>query len=220
MGCRLSLSAHTLKLVGLVDGVAANLGRRPNEVSADSGLPSREAIFVAFSSDGARVITASTDKQLRIWDADSAALLATFIASPDGEWLVIAPEGFFAASRSGSDLVFAAVGLEFRRLDQAFRRPDLVREKLAGDPLGKVRDEARKLSLEVLAIGKARAVSALTCPLSCRNFASAKYPVPRDDRALGTGSRADALGRHDNEAMVPEIRICSSAASIRPSAGR
>jgi len=31
--------------------------------------------------------------------------------------------------------------------------------------------------------------------------------------ALGTGSRADALGRHDNAAMVPEIRsvgLCSS----------
>jgi len=26
------------------------------------------------------------------------------------------------------------------------------------------------------------------------------------DRALATGSRADALGRHDNEALVPEIR--------------
>jgi len=26
---------------------------------------------------------------------------------------------------------------------------------------------------------------------------------PGMDRGLGTGSRADALGRHDNEAMVP-----------------
>ena len=37
-------------------------------------------------------------------------------------------------------------------------------------------------------------------------FREAKYPGPRDARALGAGSRADALGRHDNEAMVPEAR--------------
>src|SRR5687768_6178436 len=48
------------------------------------------------------------------------------------------------------------------------------------------------------------------CPVGQRNI---RYPGM--DRALGTDSRADALVRHDNEAMVPEfdqVGICSRLA--------
>jgi hypothetical protein len=70
-------------------------------------------------------------------------LLATLLAAKDGEWLAVTPEGFFVASAkaAGADLVTVVRGLEAYRLEQfsqVLYRPDLVREKLAGDPDGKV----------------------------------------------------------------------------------
>ena len=51
-----------------------------------------------------------------------------------------------------------------------------------------------------------RADSALTCSLSRWHFAYSEIP-DADDRAARTGSRADALGRQDNEAMIPATRL-------------
>ena len=63
------------------------------------------------------------------------------------------PEGFFTASPDGHKLLSIVRGLEVFSIDQFYQvlyRPDLVREKLAGDPDGKVRDAAAKLDLAKL----------------------------------------------------------------------
>jgi hypothetical protein len=76
------------------------------------------------------------------------------IATADGEWVTVTVEGFFDASTKGS----LVSGMQVVTTDKAFdklHRPDLVREKLAGDPQRKVRDAAAKLDLsKAMASGK------------------------------------------------------------------
>ena len=76
------------------------------------------------------------------------------LAGKDDEWLAVTPEGYFAASAKGAGPELAAVvrGLEAYRLEQfsELRRPDLVREKLAGDPDGKAKAAAVGLDLAKL----------------------------------------------------------------------
>jgi hypothetical protein len=86
-------------------------------------------------------------------------LLATTIQSQSGEWVTITPEGFFVASERGAELLHVVHGFETTGIDQVYQalyRPDLVREKLAGDPRGLVREAAAKLDLaKVVASGNA-----------------------------------------------------------------
>lgn len=84
------------------------------------------------------------------YDLKTNALLADFLATPDGEWLVLTPEGFFAASPKGAQLVSVSNGLHAFAVDQAYQalyRPDLVQAKLAGDPDGTVAMAAAELDL-------------------------------------------------------------------------
>jgi hypothetical protein len=80
-----------------------------------------------------------------------------------GEWLEITPEGFFDASPNGATLLSIVRGLDVYSIDQFYdtlHRPDLVREKLAGDPQGKVREAAAKVDLtKAVASGNAPKVT-------------------------------------------------------------
>jgi hypothetical protein len=148
-GTRLLSSSHD-KTVKLWDAASGQMIR-------SFGWHSESAtwvMFVAFSPDGMRVISISRDNTIRIWNAATGELLATLLVAKDGEWVTVTSEGFFVASAKGAgpDLVGVVRGLEAYRLEQfsELRRPDLVREKLAGDPDGKVKAAAVELNLAKL----------------------------------------------------------------------
>jgi WD40 repeat protein len=117
-----------------------------------------EVNSVAFSPDEKRVISGSDDTTARVWDAATGEVLAILLTRPatrtrSGEWLVITPEGFFDASTRGAEMLTVVRGLQVFSIDQFYQglyRPDLVREKLAGDPDGKVRAAAATLDLDKL----------------------------------------------------------------------
>ena len=99
------------------------------------------------------MISGSYDTTARVWDAATGEQLALLLTADDDEWLAITPEGFFDASAKGAEMLTVVRGLEVFGIDQFYQalyRPDLVREKLAGDPDGKVRDAAAKLDLAKL----------------------------------------------------------------------
>lgn len=105
---------------------------------------------VVFSPDGRRVFSTSEDATVKIWNAETGESIATFIRGQDGAWLVLTPEGFFNASPNASDLLSIVQGMEAYSIEQVYQslyRPDLVREKLAGDPRGLVREAAARLDL-------------------------------------------------------------------------
>lgn len=122
---------------------------------------SGEILSIAFSPDGKTVVSTGYDSTLRRWNLDGT-LLTTSIATAAGEWLTITPEGFFDASAKGADILAVVKGLEtfgIGQLYQSLYRPDLVREKLAGDPRGLVRTAAATLDLnKVVASGRAPVV--------------------------------------------------------------
>jgi WD40 repeat protein len=105
---------------------------------------------VAFTPDEKRMISGSHDGTTRIWDAATGDQLAMLLTTFNDEWLVITPEGFFEASPRGAEMLTVVRGLEVFGIDQFYQalyRPDLVREKLAGDPDGKVKAAAARLDL-------------------------------------------------------------------------
>ena len=114
-------------------------------------LPGQSEFFTALPMANGRFgLISETVGQHRLYDLATGALAATFLASPDGEWLVLTPEGFFSASENGARLVSVSDGLRSFSVDQVFQalyRPDLVQAKLAGDPDGVVAAAAAELDL-------------------------------------------------------------------------
>ena len=144
---------------------AGAVGQRDNTVQAVGGghaasccAPSRATRIavrsVAFSPDGRQVLSGSGDTTTRVWNVATGALLASLLATSEGEWLAITPEGFFAASPKGAEhaLTSSAAWRCSASISstRSLYRPDLVQEKLAGDPTGKVKEAAAKLDLAKL----------------------------------------------------------------------
>lgn len=107
---------------------------------------------LAFAANGNILVSGSSDGSLKIWRTGSFELLATLVAEPSGEWIAFTPEGLFDGS--GRDNKLAVVrGLEAYSIGSfydALHRPDLLAEKLKGDPQGKVTAAAMKFDLAKL----------------------------------------------------------------------
>jgi uncharacterized caspase-like protein/WD40 repeat protein len=134
-------------------------GKQLRAVGSEPG----QVLALAYSPDGKFILVIAGSGVLRVYDAAAGVLLATTVALTEGEWLSITPEGFFASSPGGENLVRLkrnAETFEIEQVYQALYRPDLVEEKLSGDPQGVVKDAAAKLDLDkVLASGGAPKVS-------------------------------------------------------------
>lgn len=110
-----------------------------------------EVTAVGLSPDGQRVLSGGDDATLKVWDAGTGALLASFIVAANGEWLVMTPDGFFAASKAGASILSIVRGHDITTIDQVHQslyNPDLVREALAGDPSGEVKGAAAVINLQ------------------------------------------------------------------------
>src|SRR5262249_50600506 len=121
---------------------------------------------VAFSQDSRLVVVVTTTGSMAVWSTQTGELLTTTVQSTAGEWVTITPEGFFVASANGAELLHVVQGFDTTGVDQVYQalyRPDLVREKRAGDPRGLVREAAARLDLnKVLASGQGPSVRVLS----------------------------------------------------------
>lgn len=150
---------HTLKLWELTTGQLLRTFE-----GHSSGVHS-----VAFSPEGARVISASWDTTVRLWSLQTGTWLATMIGTRDDEWIAMTPDGFFATSTKGADETLSAVrGFDVTNIGQIHQslfNPDLLREGLAGDPVGEVREAAKVINLEkVVESGPAPVVAITSHP--------------------------------------------------------
>lgn len=123
-----------------------------------------EVISICFSRDGRHIYAGGNDGLTRVWDVASGRLLVSIFAKAEGAWIAITPEGFFAGSFQDTKMLAVVRGFEVFDVQQFYQslyRPDLVREKLAGDSRGLVRDAASTLDLErAVASGSAPEVRA------------------------------------------------------------
>jgi WD40 repeat protein/uncharacterized caspase-like protein len=137
-------------------------GKQLQAVGSEPG----QILTLAYSPDGKFLLVIAGSGVLRVYDAATGELLATTVALTNGEWLSITPEGFFASSPGGENLVRLkrnAEMFEIKQVYQALYRPDLVEQKLKGDRRGLVKAAAAELDLDkVLASGGAPKVSLLT----------------------------------------------------------
>ena len=147
---RLILSGGENRLLQIWDAATGELKK---SLSGHTGTISS----VAFSPDGLLALSSSEDGTTRIWDVKAGQELARRIASPggpeaqEGEWLAITPKGFFAASPKGANMLAVVREVETYSIMQFYEhlaRPDLVAERLKGDPEGKYRSAANVLNLE------------------------------------------------------------------------
>lgn len=125
-------------------------------------------VSVAFSPDGRSVMSSGFDGMIKVWNAESGELVTTLIGDQKA-WLALMPKGFFATSSPTDAKSLTIVrGLDvydINQMYQALYEPDLVREKLAGDPDGEVREVAKVINLEkVLDSGPAPDVAITSHP--------------------------------------------------------
>lgn len=97
---------------------------------------------VTIADDGRTLVAGLDDGTLRWYDLSDGRELAAAFVHPDGRWVAWLPEGFFAASKGGAELIGYHLnrGLDappaFLRLEQLFERfyrPELVLARLARD---------------------------------------------------------------------------------------
>lgn len=60
---------------------------------------------VAPSPDGRTLLSGSADQTVRLWNLNTRELLVTLFRGTDGEWVMWTPQGYYAASGPGADLI-------------------------------------------------------------------------------------------------------------------
>ena len=107
-----------------------------------------------FTMDGHHALLAN-----HLYNLDTGDREVSIYSVNDSDWIAITSEGYFAGSENSAATLSIVRGFDIWTIDQLYQslsRSDLVREKLAGDPRGLVREAASRLDLtKVLAAGNA-----------------------------------------------------------------
>ena len=90
---------------------------------------------IAPSPDGRYLVSASGDETVRLWNLKTRELLASLFQGKDGEWVMWTPQGFYASSPAGAELIGwqinrgpenAAEYVAAAQLRKHLNRPDIV----------------------------------------------------------------------------------------------
>ena len=94
-----------------------------------------DVLAIAPSPDGRFLISGSTDQTVRLWNLKTRELLVTLFQSRDGEWVIWTPQGYYAASGPGADLIgwqiihgpeHEAEYVTAAQVRKSLNRPDIV----------------------------------------------------------------------------------------------
>jgi WD40 repeat protein len=145
---------------------------------------------VAFAPDGPSLISGGSDGTVRIWS--SGTEIARLVATAQNDWVAITPAGFFSGSSEGGRVLGIVRGLEVTSTEQVHQslfNPDLVREALAGDPIGEARNAAKLINLEKVIDSGPAPVVEITSPASADQAPSdlLDVRVRIKDRGKGVG---------------------------------
>jgi hypothetical protein len=146
--------------------------------------------------DGEALWTGDAYGTVQQWDVSSGKKVATYVANPEGEWLVFTPDGYFDASSGGAHMVAGVQGLRSFHIDQlavSHNRPDIILERLGKASPALVQHfrtehERRKKKLGVTQEGPASTVDLPTARFS------AVVPDKSKDTATVSGEVTDEAG--------------------------
>ncbi len=163
---------------------------------------------------GRLAVTAQTVGIQQVYDLTTGAKLADFLATPDGEWLILTPEGFFAASPNGARLVSVSSGMRAFSVDQVYQalyRPDLVAAKLAGDPGGEVAKAAAVLDLSTVLGSGPAPITRFSFPLD-----GFKAPDPEIEVEAEISDEGGGVGRVEwrVNGLTVEVQPTRAAAAL------
>ena len=135
-GNRYSSSALTISSSGrwLASGINNNVGVWDLKARKQRHVLKGHRHFVtsvAFTQDERHLISASGDGTMRVWNLENGASYA--MLSEKDEWVIYTDDGYFDASRRGSDLIALVRGERAYTIDQVanvFNRPDLIYERV------------------------------------------------------------------------------------------
>jgi len=164
------MSPFGVQMIDVLSGrTLAGFGAQPGNIKS-----------LGLSPDGRLAFVLAGDGTLKTYSASSGALLLTTVVASDGAWLSITPEGFFASAGGGERFVRLKRGVDIYDIGQVYQslyRPDLVREKLTGDPRGILREAAARLDPEKVMASGSRPEVKLLSP---------------QDRAIGSNDQVTA----------------------------
>ncbi|MCA0237702.1 MAG: caspase family protein [Bacteroidetes bacterium] len=98
--------------------------------------------FLDFSPDCRRLISASYDNTLRIWDIEKKVEIARIIHLNEQDWAVTTPSGLFDASPGAMELMYFIIGdevIELEQLKERYYEPGLL-SKVMGLASGELRN--------------------------------------------------------------------------------
>jgi WD40 repeat protein len=72
---------------------------------------------VALSPDDSKVLSASDDGTMILWNTATGRQIARFLSFPDGEWVVYTPDGYYNSSAGGDKYITVRRGNDFNSLD-------------------------------------------------------------------------------------------------------
>jgi WD40 repeat protein len=145
---------------------------------------------VAFSPDARRALSGSMDGTVRFWSLETGREIVQLLTGHGNDSFALTPVGFFDFRGGEIDkfvhLVRDPEVLSVGQVHQSLFNPDLVREALAGDPAGEVREAARVINLEkVVGSGPAPAVLVRAPARSSADVVTVETRV--NDRGKGVG---------------------------------
>lgn len=105
---------------------------------------------IRFSPDNRQIVSTGDDGPARFWNVATGAEMAQFMSFPDGEWITIAPEGYFNASANGAKHLNVRLGNQVYSIDNFFEKffnPVYVASVLQGKKVEAAADIRRGIQM-------------------------------------------------------------------------
>jgi WD40 repeat protein len=193
-----------------------------------------------------RAVTVSEDGTLGIWDAKTASLRATFASFDDDEYISFTPGGAYAGTSEVSDRVGWVFdgpleGFRFEQFERAFRKPDVVKARLAGagddaspldarpphvdvlqPPLAIVSDDVTEVRLRATSVSRVDAVRAFVegRPVVAQAVCSATGEVTLKLPLMGGSNRVSIVAFDDrgfaSNPAVFDVTVADSKGQSAP----